>query len=189
MAEEISTPMPDITDAKLFPWWLLLVWGILSVLIGGMLLATPGMTTVLLITFMGAYWLAGGLFTLGGLVVDRSNMGLKLFLSAINMIAGILILLHPFYSTIFALAFLVIFIGFWACFIGAAHLYHAFTTKDAGNGILGIISLVFGILLLVNPFIAAVILPFIAGAFGVASGLATICVAFAAKKKEPVPSL
>lgn len=184
MAEEISTPVPDITDAKLFPWWLLLLWGIFTLIIGGMLLATPAVTTVLLITFMGAYWLVGGLFALGSLFVDRSNMGWKIFLAVINIIAGIAILVYPLYSTVFVLSFFVIFIGFWACFIGAAHLFQGFTTKDAGNAVLGIISIVFGLLLLLQPFIVAALLPFIAGVFGIMFGIIAIAYSFMAKKAQ-----
>jgi uncharacterized membrane protein HdeD (DUF308 family) len=182
MAEDIVVTEVSICDSKLFPWWLLLVWGILTLLIGCMFLITPGLTVELLITFMGAYWLVGGLFAIGSLAVDRSHMGWKIFLAVINIIAGILILLHPIFAAFFALAFLVIFIGFWACFVGAAHLYHAFTEKDAGNGVLGIISLIFGILLLINPFIAAALLPFVAGGFAIVMGLCSIYVSFAAKK-------
>lgn len=182
MTEEITEKM--LSEVNLFPWWLLLLWGILSLLIGIMFLTTPGMTTVLFITFIGAYWLVGGLFTLGSLAVDRTNTGWKIFLSVINILAGILILMYPLYSTIFVLSFFVIFIGFWACFIGAAHLFQAFSAKDAGNGVLGIVSLIFGILLLINPFFAAEILPFVAGAFGIVAGLAAIFVSFTVKKAQ-----
>jgi uncharacterized membrane protein HdeD (DUF308 family) len=140
------------------------------------------MTTVLLITFMGAYWLVGGIFALASLAVDRSNMGWKIFLSIINIIAGIAILIYPFYAALFTLGFVVIFIGFWACFVGGAHLFQAFSKKDWGNGVLGIISLIFGVILLVNPFIAAALLPFVAGGFAIVMGLCSIYVSFTAKK-------
>ncbi|MDD4136318.1 MAG: DUF308 domain-containing protein [Methanoregula sp.] len=182
MTEEVTLPEQVLTAPGIFPWWLMLVWGILTLIIGGMFLITPGMTTILFITFMGAYWLVGGIFAIGSLVVDRSQMGWKIFLAVINIIAGALILLHPYYATFFALEFLVIFIGFWACFVGGAHLYQAFTKKDAGNGVLGIISLIFGIILLVNPFIAAALLPFVAGGFAIVMGLCSIVVSFMAKK-------
>ena len=125
MTEEISVPDQFLTAPGIFPWWLLLLWGILALLISCMFLITPGMTTVLLITFMGAYWLVGGLFAIGSLAVDRSHMGWKIFLAVINILAGILILLYPLYSTIFVLSFFVIFIGVWAIVIGVSHLYHA----------------------------------------------------------------
>jgi uncharacterized membrane protein HdeD (DUF308 family) len=183
MADENSLPV-DVMDAKLFPWWLLLVWGILTLAIGGMLLITPAVTTVLLITFMGAYWLVGGFFALGSLAVDRSNMGWKIFLAVINILAGIVILVYPLYSTVFVLSFFVILVGFWACFIGAAHLFHGFSKKDAGNAVLGIISIIFGVLLLIEPFIVAALLPLIAGVFGIVLGLVAIGCSFTAKKAQ-----
>lgn len=188
MVQDVTINYKNIVDSKLFPWWILLIWGILAVLIGCMFLLSPGMTTVLLITFMGAYWLVGGLFAIGSLVIDRTNLGWKLFLAVINIIAGTLILLYPLYSTFFVLSFFVIFIGFWACFVGAAHFIRAFTTRDAGSAILGIISLIFGFLILINPFVAAALLPFITGGFAIAAGLATIVVSFMARKGAANPA-
>ena len=186
MADETTNPEATmLCGAGLFPWWLILVWGILTLIIGVLLLTTPALTTELLIVFLGAYWLVGGIFSLGSLVVDRTNMGLKILIAVINIIAGALIMIYPFFSTIFILSFFVIFIGFYACFIGAVHLYQAFKGKDAGNAVLGIISVVFGLLLLVNPFLTAALLPFIAGGFCIVSGLSGIIASFMAKKMQP----
>jgi uncharacterized membrane protein HdeD (DUF308 family) len=187
MTDEISVPDQFLTAPGTFPWWLMLVWGILTLLIGCMFLITPGLTTELFITFIGAYWLVGGIFAIASLAVDRSHMGWKIFLSVINILAGIVILLHPFFAAIFALSFFVIFVGFWAIFIGISHLYHAWTMKDAGNAVLGIISLIFGLILLFNPFLAAALVPFVAGGFCVVSGLASIGVSFMAKKCMETP--
>jgi len=182
MTENISVTDTTMIDMKLFPWWLLLLWGILALLLGAAFLFTPVLTTEILITFMGAWWLVGGIFALASLAVDRSNMGWKIFLAVINIIAGILILLKPLYATAFILGFFVIFIAFWACFVGAAHLFQAFTKKDWGNGVLGIISLIFGIILLFNPLTTIILLPFVAGGFAIVMGLCSIFVAFTAKK-------
>ncbi|MDD1685808.1 DUF308 domain-containing protein [Methanoregula sp.] len=182
MTENETIADQGIEGLRLFPWWLLLLWGILALLLGVAFLLTPGMTTILLITFMGAYWLVGGIFAIASLAVDKSNMGWKIFLAIINIVAGIVILLYPMYSTIFVLSFFIIFIGFWACFVGGAHLFQAFSKKDWGNAVLGIISLIFGIILLINPFIAAALLPFVAGGFAIVMGIVSIYVSFAAKK-------
>lgn len=187
MTEQATVDTDLMACYGLFPWWLLLLWGILSIIIGVMLFATPGMTMVLLITFMGAYWLVGGLFTLGSLFVDKSGMGWKIFLSVINIIAGILILIYPLYATFFILSFFVIFIGFWGCFIGAVHLFQAFKTRDAGNGILGVISMIFGLILLLNPFLATELLPFVAGGFALVVGIAAVISSFGAKKVQAAP--
>jgi len=182
MADDVTISAQDMVELQLFPWWLLLLWGILALLLGAALLFTPGITTILLITFLGAWWLVSGIFALASLVADKTNMGWKIFLALINIIAGILILIYPLYSTVFVLSIFVIFIAFWACFVGGAHLFQAFTKKDWGNGVLGIISLIFGVILLVNPFIAAALLPFVAGGFAIVMGLCSIFVSFTAKK-------
>jgi uncharacterized membrane protein HdeD (DUF308 family) len=181
MTDDISQTEQMLSDSRLFPWWILLLWGILTLLVGFMFLMNPGQTLEFFIIFLGAYWLVGGVFTIASLFFDRTGMGWKIFLSVINILAGILILMYPLFSTIFVFTFLIIFIGFWACFIGAAHIYQAWVSKDAGNGVLGIISIIFGLLLLLNPFIAGALLPFVFGGFAVISGLASIYVAFAAK--------
>jgi uncharacterized membrane protein HdeD (DUF308 family) len=182
MTTDIVVTEKSVWDSRLFPWRFLLLWGIVALLIGIAFILTPGVTTVLLITFMGAYWLVGGLFAIGSLFFDPANRGWKLFLAVINILAGIVILLYPLYSTVFLLSFYVILLGFWACFVGVSHLCHAFTAKDAGNAILGILSLVFGLLLLIHPFIAAALLPLVAGFFAIVFGLAAIAVSFSAKK-------
>ncbi|WAC05165.1 MAG: DUF308 domain-containing protein [Methanoregula sp.] len=190
MTEETKSPEAMVLgEACIFPWWLVLLWGILSLVIGILFLTTPVITTVILVTFMGAYWLVGGFFAIGSVFVDRNEWGWKIFLAIINIIAGILILMYPYFSTLFVLSFFVIFIGFWACFIGAAHLFQAFARKDAGNGVLGILSLIFGIILLINPFITVALLPFVAGGFAVIGGLSAIVVSFTAHKaQETVPA-
>jgi uncharacterized membrane protein HdeD (DUF308 family) len=187
MTDDVSDPeMTFLCSAGLFPWWLILLWGILTLIIGMMFLTTPAITTVILITFMGAFWLVGGLFSIGSLFVDKTNMGWKIFLAVINIIAGAVIMIYPLFSTVFILSFFVIFIGFFACFIGCAHLFTAFKNKDAGNGVLGIISLIFGILLLVYPLVTAALLPFIAGGFCIVAGISGIITSFMAKKAQAV---
>jgi len=192
MTEATTFPQPSEDEQMcwfnshgLFPWWVILLWGILAFLIGVMFLASPGITTLVFVTFLGAYWLVSGIFALISLAIDRTDMGWKIFLAVLNLIAGIIILSYPLYSTVFLLAFLVIFIGFWACFTGFVHLFHAFTRKDAGNGIIGIISIIFGILLLVFPLLSAALLPFVAGIFALLIGIVAIFAALQVKKGIP----
>jgi uncharacterized membrane protein HdeD (DUF308 family) len=189
----IMTETTDVTDGminwtSLLPWWLVLLWGLLSLIVGFMFLTTPGITTLIMITFMGAYWLVGGLFTLGSLFADKTNMGLKIFLSVVNILAGIVILMYPLYSTIFLLSFFAIFIGFWGVFIGAAHLFQAFKTKDGGTGVVGLFSIIFGLIILIFPFFAAEAIPFIVGIVAIVTGIAAIIAAFQVKKVSASPA-
>ncbi len=97
MTETMQNPNELVMEnIRLFPWWLVLLWGILSLVIGIMFFITPGITIVVTITFIGAYWLVGGIFALGSLAIDRSHMGWKIFLAVINIFVGIVILARPF---------------------------------------------------------------------------------------------
>ena len=65
--------------------------------------------------------------------------------------------------------------------IGIINLIQAFHGGGWGIGILGALSIVFGIILLSNLFVSAVALPFVAGAFGVVGGIIAIVYAFKLK--------
>ena len=193
MAETTATPesgcLCGCNVTGLYPWWVILIWGLLALLIGIMFLASPGITLAVFIMFLGAYWLVGGIFSLVSLAVDKTNMGLKILLAILNILVGIIILANPLYSTFFLTTFFIVIVGVWACITGCVHLYQAFTQKDAANGILGIFSFIFGVLLLaltfVFPLMSIVLLALFAGIFAIVLGLAAIVTSFAAKKAAP----
>jgi uncharacterized membrane protein HdeD (DUF308 family) len=75
-------------------------------------------------------------------------------------------------------------VGFWAIFVGGANLYQAFAAKDGGAGVLGVISLIFGILLLVYPYVAAALIPYLFGGFALVGGIAAIVVSFTIRGEQ-----
>ena len=91
---------------------------------------------------------------------------------------------YPLYGELVVLTMLVFMIGFWGLLIGGTKLYEAFRAKDAGAGILGLLSIVFGIILLIFPWGAALALPLIAGAFSLLAGICSVVVAFQVKKQQ-----
>jgi uncharacterized membrane protein HdeD (DUF308 family) len=48
----------------------------------------------------------------------------------------------------------------------------------------GILALIFGHLLFINPFIAVVMLPFVAGGFSIGAGIASMVMSFPVKKAQ-----
>ena len=170
----------------LYPWWIILVLGIAALILGMAFLAWPYLTLMMVVTFVGAYWFITGIFSLVSLTMDRSNMGWKILIGILGIIAGIVILMYPFISTLLVPAMLVIFIGIWGLMIGAVHLAQAFGTKEWGSGILGLLAIIFGILILANPFITVALLPFIFGGFGVVGGVIAIIVSFQFRKMTMV---
>jgi uncharacterized membrane protein HdeD (DUF308 family) len=131
---------------------------------------------------VGAYWFISGILGLLSLSVDKSQMGLKILIGILGIIAGIVILVYPIYSTILITDLLIIFIGVWGLLIGGTKLVQAFSTKDWSLAVIGILAIILGIILLLNSFIAAAILPFILGGFGLVFGIVTIVTAFMVKK-------
>lgn len=181
--ESISDEEISVVAASM-PWWLILVWGVLALLLGIMLIITPVTTALSFILFLGAYWFVGGLFTLASLVWDRSNMGWKIVMGVVSILAGVAIMGYPIYSSLLVIGLLVFIIGFWAILIGGTKIYDAYRTKDAGTGILGVLSVLFGLILLVSPFAAAFSLAIVAGFFALIGGISTVALSFQIKKAQ-----
>ena len=185
MVEQTVTSQQSAAhDVGLLPWWLVLLWGIIAVIIGCLFLAYPYNTLMASIVFLGIYWFIGGIFTLFAAFMDATDRGWKILISIISIIAGLAIMAYPLYSFLLVPAFFIIFVGFWACFVGLVKLYQGFTGKDAGTGVLGVISLIFGILLLVYPYVAAALIPYIFGGFALVGGIAAIVVSFMVRGEQ-----
>ncbi|MDD1696032.1 MAG: DUF308 domain-containing protein [Methanoregula sp.] len=179
MVEQTVTSQQQASpDVRLFPWWLVLLWGIFAVLVGALFLAYPYNTLLASIVFLGVYWFVGGIFTLFAAFMEPTDRGWKILIAIISIIAGLVILAYPFYSFLLVPALFVILVGVWAVIVGGVKLYQGFAGKDAGAGILGVISIIFGLLLLVYPYVAAALIPYIFGGFALVGGIAAIIVSF-----------
>jgi uncharacterized membrane protein HdeD (DUF308 family) len=168
----VMTTVSAIEEPVSFPWWAVLIQGIFSIIIGILLLAYPGATTLVVIQFIGIYWLVTGIFSLVGIFMDRTMWGWKLFAGVIGIMAGLAIMRHPLWSTFMLPTTMVIFMGVSGLFIGVAGLIGAFRGGGWAAGILGALSMLFGLLLLGTPFIASLALPWIYGVLGIVGGIA-----------------
>ncbi len=161
-----------------FPWWLVLLDGIIALILGILLLFWTGPTLLVTITFIGVYWLISGIFILASVFVDRTGWGWKLLSGILAFLAGLFVLAYPLYSALLLPAIFAIFIGVWGLVVGAVHLVQAFRGGGWGAGILGVLSIIFGILILTHPLISAVALVLIVAIFAVVGGIAAIFLAF-----------
>jgi uncharacterized membrane protein HdeD (DUF308 family) len=161
-----------------YPWWLVLLEGIFAAIFGFLLLIAPGSTLVFLIQVLGFYLLIGGILRIVSIFLDSSIWGLKLVLGIIGIIGGIVVLNHPLWSALLVPTYLVYFIGFLAMFQGIGGLIQAFRGGGWGAGIIGIFIIIFGIILVLNPLIGVVALPFVLGGFMLVGGIAAIVGAF-----------
>jgi uncharacterized membrane protein HdeD (DUF308 family) len=184
MIEQTSEPEIIIGEMGAFPWWIALLWGISSLIIGLLLVFSPLVTTITLITFLGAWWFVGGIFSLFSLAIDRSQLAMKIITSLLSLIAGIVILSYPIYSTFILLPFFIIFIGVWGIIIGMTNLFHGYSTKDYGFCAMGILSIIFGLLLLVYPAQASLALPLVIGLFALIGGISSVIGSINLKKMQ-----
>lgn len=156
------------------PWWVVLLEGIFAIIVGLLLLYSPAATTFFLIQVLGIFWLAGGIISILGAFIFSGNRLWKLISGILSIIAGIVILMYPLISPFVVLALFVIFIGVWAIITGAMHLVWGFRGGGWGIGILGVLSIILGLLLLTNALAGVLVLPWIFGFFLIIGGIGAV---------------
>ena len=178
------TAFAQRTEEKGFPWWLVLLEGIVAAILGLFLLTAPGATLFVLVQVLGIFWLVGGLFRIVSIFLDSSLWGWKLVGGVLGILAGIVVMQHPLWSSVLVPAIYVIILGIQALISGGVSLVLAFSGGGWGAAILGALSVVFGLVLLFNVWIGVAVLPFILGAVGIVGGGLAIAVAFAMRSME-----
>lgn len=178
------TSMAGPATGSNVPWWFVMIAGIAVFITGLLLVISPGMTLLLLVQLLGAYWLVTGILSLVSLCVDRSMWGLKLISGILGVIAGLIVLRNPLWSTLLVPTVLVIFVAVEALIMGFAQIIHAFSGGGFGLVILGILNVIFGMLLLFNPLIGVFALPIVLGIFAIVGGILTSVGAFAARNQQ-----
>ncbi|MEZ4517304.1 MAG: DUF308 domain-containing protein [Chloroflexota bacterium] len=160
------------------PWWLILIEGIALIIIGALFLINPAKTAVIATMVLGIYWLVSGVLSIVSIFIDSSAWGWKLLVGALGIIAGIIILQHPLWSPAVVGATLIIILGIQGILMGIMQLIMALQGGGWGLAIIGVISLVIGVILLFNVWIAAVSLPWVIGIFAIIGGILAVIEAF-----------
>ena len=167
-------------ETRQYPWWLLLMGGILNIIVGILLLVNPAKTTIAFVWVLGLYWLVQGILTLVAMFLDHSAWGWKLFMGILGILAGIVVMRHPIASAVVLPAIFVLLLGIQGVIVGGISLVLAFKGGGWGAGLLGAVSIVFGIILILNYANLATVLTFIwiVGIFAIAGGIVQIYHAF-----------
>lgn len=156
------------------PWWVVLLEGIFAIIVGLFLLYSPASTTFFLIQVLGIFWLAGGIISVLGAFMFPENRLFKLISGILGIIAGIVILMYPVVSPFVVLTLFIIFIGVWAIINGAMKLFWGFKGGGWGMGILGVLSIILGLLLLTNVLVGTLFLPWIFGFILIVGGIGAV---------------
>ena len=137
-------------ETKQYPWWLLLMGGILNIIVGILLLTNPVKTALAMAWVLGLYWLVQGIFVLVGMFLDHTAWGWKLIMGILGILAGIVVMRHPVASAVTIPMILVLMLGIQGMIVGAISLVMAFKGGGWGAGILGGLSIIFGLILVLN---------------------------------------
>ncbi|UCG25665.1 MAG: HdeD family acid-resistance protein [Chloroflexota bacterium] len=160
------------------PWWLVLLEGIALIIVGVLLLASTEKTLVILVQFIGIYWLIRGIFDIVSIFVDRTAWGWKLFMGIVGIIAGLVILQHPLWSAVLVPTVTVWILGIYGIIAGAVGIVRAFQGAGWGAGVLGAVAILIGIFFLANTLISAVALVWVTAIAAIVGGIAAVVMAF-----------
>lgn len=176
----VSVEVVEI-EAVPFPWWLVLLEGVAALIIGLLLIASPQKSLVVLVQFLGIYWLIKGMFNIIAIFIDSTAWGWKLFAGIIGIIAGILVLQNPLWSGILVPSLMIWILGLQAIVVGIIALVQAFRGAGWGVAILGIITVLVGIFFLTETLIGLELVVILSSILLIIGGIASIVVAFKLK--------
>jgi uncharacterized membrane protein HdeD (DUF308 family) len=161
-------------------WWLLLLKGLCAIVFGFLAFAWPGITLTTLILLYAAFAFAdGALAVVAALRGGTGNgMGSRWWLAFVGLCgiaAGIVAVVWPGLTALV----LLFLIAFWAIAIGIAEIIGAIRLRKEIEGewwliLSGIVSVLFGIALLMRPATGALAVVWLIGAFAIAYGVLTI---------------
>ena len=113
--------------------------------------------------------------------MDSTDWGWKLVGGIVGVLAGIIVLQHPLWSPLVVGSVLVIILGIQGLIIGGVGVYQAFKGAGWGAGILGAVSILFGLMFLFNVWAFAFSLPWAIGILALIGGVVAIVGAFKLK--------
>ena len=165
-------------------WWVFLVSGIASVVFGVLAFVNPLVALFVLATFFAAYLLVDGVSNIVGSFQNRGKDGwwILLLIGILGTLVGGYALLNPPVSM---LAF-VYLVAFEALLLGAFLLMLGYkvrkaTTREWILYLTGALSLVFGVLVLVNPAAGGVKIVYLIASWAIVVGMFKIAFAFKAR--------
>jgi uncharacterized membrane protein HdeD (DUF308 family) len=184
IGEQMSTQTSAVTkaDVIVLSWWLLALRGVAAVAFGVLAFAWPGITLLTLVFLFGAYALVNGILSLVAAFKapkGTANKGSLIFLGLLSIAAGLFTFLIP---GITALG-LVILIAAWAIANGVTEIVAAIKLRKVITNewllvLAGVASIVFGVLLLLQPGVGALALIWWIGAWAIFMGVLLIILAF-----------
>jgi uncharacterized membrane protein HdeD (DUF308 family) len=160
-------------------WWALALRGLVAVLFGLLTFILPGITVVTLVLLFGAYALADGIFNVIAFFRVASHQWALLIEGVVGIIAGIVTFALPAITAIV----LLYVIAFWAIFTGVFEIIAGIRLRKAITNewlllVMGVLSLLFGVLILFAPGAGALAIVLWIGAYAMVFGAFLLALAF-----------
>jgi uncharacterized membrane protein HdeD (DUF308 family) len=160
-------------------WWVLALRGVLAVLFGLFAFFIPGITLLSLVLLFGAYVLLDGIFDLVAATRSPSHHWALVLEGIVGIIAGILTFLWPGITAIV----LLYLIAFWAIFTGVLEIIAGIRLRQVLSDevwliLMGVLSLLFGLFILIFPSAGALAIVFWIGAYALLFGIMLLALAF-----------
>jgi uncharacterized membrane protein HdeD (DUF308 family) len=174
-------PWQQLGEVLAKDWWLLALRGLLGVIFGIIALVMPVATILALVLLFSAYMLVDGCFSLYAAVRAQrrgDSWGMALLQGIASIATGVIAFLWPGITII---AF-VLLLAAWSIVSGVLMLAAVRKVEGRyGRGWLifgGVVSMLYGFLMILAPPLGAVVLTWWLGAFALVFGVALIVLAF-----------
>jgi uncharacterized membrane protein HdeD (DUF308 family) len=174
--------MPDAPIARALAthWSSLAIRGVCALLFGIVAFMMPGLTLTTLVLIWGIYALIdGGLALIAGF---KAKIWSLVFLGLVGVLAGIGAFIYPGMTALV----LLYFIAVWAIITGVLAIVTAIRlrkeiTGEWALGLAGLLSLLFGAMLVARPGEGALTIIYLLAAYAVAFGILLLILAFRLK--------
>ena len=165
-------------------WWVFLVSGIASVVFGVLAFVNPLVALFVLAMFFAAYLLVDGVSNIVGSFQNRGKDGwwILLLIGILGTLVGGYALLNPPVSMlafVYLVAFEALLLGVFLLMLG--YKVRKATTREWILYLTGALSLVFGVLVLVNPAAGSVKIVYLIASWAIVVGMFKIAFAFKAR--------
>ena len=169
-------------------WWLVVLRGVAAIIFGILAFAWPGAALLTVILFWGAFALVDGVLALFAAVKGGNPM--PRWWLAIAGIAGIAAGALTFLMPGLTALVLLTFIAVWAIILGVMEIYGAIRLRKEIEGewfliLNGVISVIFGILILWRPMTGALAVIWIIAAYAIILGVIHLMFGLKLKKHAP----
>ena len=169
-------------------WWLFTLRGVLGIIFGILALIFPGPTILSLVLLFSAYMLVDGIFGIISAVRairrKEDRWGLLIFEGLLDIATGVVAFLWPG-LTVVAFVWLI---AAWAIVSGGLMTAAGFRLNiEHGRWWLvlgGLLSLAYGVLLIITPLIGAVVLTWWLGAYALVFGVALVIFSFKLRSRQ-----